>query len=180
VRGRPEGIGVKIAGMVVWVLTAGIGVYVLVTGIGAQRRGRAAGADAGQLARVAAGAGEQAQSATLVGTAALASGAVPGSAPSSGRAAAEGSPLLEFVHPLLALTGLTFWIFFVMTSYRPFAWVSFGVVVVAILAGVSWVFASRRQRDPGGLRFPPHLVLLHGAAAVCTLALVVIAAVAAR
>ncbi|HEY2577616.1 MAG TPA: hypothetical protein VGI74_15020 [Streptosporangiaceae bacterium] len=120
------------------------------------------------------------EGATLVGTAALASGAVPGGAPSSGGRPVEGSPLLEFVHPLLALTGLTFWIFFVMTGYRLFAWVSLSVVVTAILAGAGWVFASRRQRDPGGLRFPPHLVLLHGAAAVCTLALVVIAAVAAR
>jgi hypothetical protein len=163
----------------VWVLTAGIGVYVLVTGIGAQRRGRAAGLDAGasRLARVGAETGEQTQGATLVGTAALASGTVPDSA--AGRRAPEGSPLLEFTHPALALTGLTFWIFFVMTGGRPFAWVSFGVLVAAIAAGASWVLASRRPRDPGGLRFPPHLVLLHGAAAVCTLALVVIAAVAA-
>jgi hypothetical protein len=128
----------KIAGMVVWVLTAGIGVYVLVTGIGAQRR-----------------------------------------VPAAGPKIPEGSPLLEFTHPALALTGLTFWIFFVMTGDRPFAWVSSGVPVTAILAGVSWVFAGRRQRDPGRLRFPPHLLLLHGAAAACTLALVVIAAVAA-
>lgn len=167
----------KIAGMVVWVLTAGIGVYVLVTGIGAQRRERAAGPDTGQLAHVGTEAGEQPQGATLVGTAALAGGAVPGSA--AGRSAPEGSPLLEFTHPAMALTGLTFWIFFVMTGDRPFAWISFGVLVAAILAGASWVLASRRQRDPGGLRFPPRLVLLHGAAAVCTLALVVIAAVAA-
>jgi hypothetical protein len=95
-------------------------------------------------------------------------------------AASGGSPLLEFAHPALALTGLMFWIFFVMTGDRPFAWVSSGVVVTAMLAGAGWVLATRRQRDPDGLRFPAHLVLLHGAAAVCTLALVVIAAVVAR
>lgn len=162
----------KIAGMVVWVLTAGIGLYVLVTGIGAQRRSRPV--DAGEVAPVGAGARGH-EGGTLVGTAALASGAVP---TVGGGRAVEGSPLLEFTHPALALTGLTFWIFFVMTGDRPFAWVSAGVLMVAILAGVSWVFASRRQRDPGGLRFPPRLVLLHGAAAMGTLALVVIAAVA--
>lgn len=174
----------KIAGMVVWVLTAGIGVYVLVAGISAQRRSRPAAPD--ELAPMGAGAGGH-EGATLVGSAALASGAVKplasvpgGAAASPGGQAAEGSPLLEFVHPLLALTGLTFWIFFVMTGYRPFAWVSFGVVVAAILAGAGWVFAGRRQRDPAGLRFPPRLVLLHGAAAVCTLALVVIAVAMAR
>jgi hypothetical protein len=164
---------VKIAGMVVWVLTAGIGVYVLVTGIGAQRR-RPPVSD-GELAHVGAAAGTQ--GATLVGAAALASGVVPERAQAR---AVEGSPLLEFVHPALALTGLTFWIFFVMTGDRLFAWVSFTVVMVAIVAGVTWVFASRRHTGPAAVRFPPHLVLLHGAAAVCTLALVVIAAVAAR
>jgi hypothetical protein len=147
---------------------------------------------------------------TAVGTQALAvvmsGGAAPAAPP------IEGSPLLEFTHPALALLGLTFWIFFVMTGDRLFAWIAFGVVVATVTAGLSWELSRRhtarqraaRQRaargatagpgsgpDSGGQDsgrhdgatdgpgFPPHLVLAHGAAAACTFALVVIAAVAA-
>jgi heme exporter protein D len=99
----------------------------------------------------------------------------------------EGSPLLEFVHPALALLGLTFWIFYVMTGYRTFAWVAFGVVVATVAAGLSWEAMRRRtaRRRAGSARgdgtsFPPHLVVLHGLAALCTSALVVITAVVAR
>jgi hypothetical protein len=121
---------------------------------------------------------------------------------------AEGSPLLEFTHPLLALLGLTFWIFFVMTSDRLFAWIAFGVVVATVLAGLSWVIVTRRtaqrlaaartalraDRKPGAAGdgagatgsgagaapgFPAHLVMIHGLAAACTLALVVISAATA-
>jgi hypothetical protein len=95
---------------------------------------------------------------------------------------AEGSPLLEFTHPLLALTGLTFWIFFVMTDDRLFAWIAFGVVVATVLAGLSWALLTRRVARRAGRKpavFPAHLVMIHGLAAACTLALVVISAVIA-
>jgi hypothetical protein len=153
--------------MAVWVLTAGIGVYLLTAGIAAQRRASGGAAVAG------------------------ASGA-------SGASGAEGSPLLEFTHPLLALLGLTFWIFFVMTGDRLFAWMASGVVVATVLAGLSWVVIGRRTArrravrlgsgDPGaagrgvgtaGHGFPAHLVMIHGLAATCTLALVVISAATA-
>lgn len=162
---------VKIAGMVVWVLTAGIGVYLLAAGIAVQRQ------------------------------------AAAGGAVSRGSSAAEGSPLLEFIHPMLALLGLTFWIFFVMTDDRLFAWIAFGVVVATVLAGLSWVTitrrtALRRDRGPGaagngagaaghgagasghgasaaGHGFPAHLVMIHGLAATCTFALVMISAATA-
>ncbi len=158
--------------MVVWVLTAGIGVYLLAAGIAAQRQ---AAADA------------------------AVSGDTPADAAvSRGSSAAEGSPLLEFIHPMLALLGLTFWIFFVMTDDRLFAWIAFGVVVATVLAGLSWVIitrqaarrrtALRRDREPGaaghgagaaGHRFPAHLVMIHGLAATGTFALVVISATTA-
>ena len=89
---------------------------------------------------------------------------------------------------MLALLGLTFWIFFVMTGDRLFAWIAFAVVVATVLAGLSWVIVSRRTArrragHPGaaGHGFPAHLVMIHGLAAACTFALVVIsAATAAR
>lgn len=159
--GDSEGSPVKIAGMVVWVLTAGIGVYLLAAGIAAQRQATAGGA-----------------------VAAIGAPDVPGS---GGAPAAKGSPLLEFIHPMLALLGLTFWIFFVMTGDRLFAWIAFGVVVATVLAGLSWVIITRRaarsRRDGGaggaGHSFPAHLVMIHGLAATCTFALVVISAATA-
>jgi hypothetical protein len=185
---------VKLAGMVVWVLTAGIGVYLLAAGIAAQRP---AGAEAGGAE---AGGGGSAAEAGGGGSAAQAAGggsaAPAGGGSAAVAAAAEGSALLEFTHPLLALTGLTFWIFFVMTDDRLFAWIAFGVVVGAVLAGLSWVIIGRRTaRGRGGgpgaagpgaagpvasaHAFPGRLVVIHGLAAACTLALVVIAAATA-
>jgi hypothetical protein len=107
----------------------------------------------------------------------------PSAAP---RSAAEESALLEFLHPALALLGLTIWIFFMVTGDRLFAWIAFGVVVATVAAGVSWEAARRkhaRARERAAAQqntsFPPHLIMLHGLAAVCTFALVVIAAVVA-
>ena len=122
--------------------------------------------------------------ATVVGAAALASITAPqgGTAPGGGGPEAEGSPLLEFMHPLSALTGLTFWIFFVMTDDRLFAWIAFGVVVTTVLAGLSWAALTRRAaRRPGRepAAFPTHLVMIHGLAAACTVTLVVISAITA-
>jgi hypothetical protein len=121
--------------------------------------------------------------ATVVGAAALASITAPGDAAAPGGGpAAEGSPLLEFVHPLLALTGLTFWIFFVMTDDRLFAWIAFGVVVATVLAGLSWAVLSRRATRQDGsdpAAFPAHLLVIHGLAAACTVTLVVISAITA-
>ena len=190
--------------MVVWVLTAGIGIYLLAAGITAQRQaaglrrpvgaGPAGGGsepnDRGPAGGTALPPGERADplapgpdGATVVGAAALASITTPddGAAPGGGPGA-EGSPLLEFVHPLLALTGLTFWIFFTMTDDRLFAWIAFGVVVATVLAGLSWAVMSRRARRQDGsdpAAFPAHLLMIHGLAAASTVTLVVISAITA-
>jgi hypothetical protein len=166
--------------MVVWALTAGIGIYLLAVGFTAQRTDeRAPRAPVKTEAPVA------------MGSAAL-TVVLGDERPTGSRPAPEGSPLLEFVHPALALLGLTFWICYTMTHYRPFAWIALGVVVATVLAGVSWEVARRRMTRRhavapdegaparGGTGFPPHLILLHGVAAACTFALVVIAAAAAR
>jgi hypothetical protein len=143
-------------------------------------------AEAGSVAE--AGSGADAENVMATGVAALAT-VLEGQRSSGERAgaagpAAEGSPLLEFIHPALALLGLTFWICFVASGDRLFAWIAFGVVVATVVAGLGWEIArrrtaGRREDKPGGASFPPHLIMLHGAAAACTFALVVIAAVVA-
>jgi hypothetical protein len=189
--------------MVVWALTAGIGIYLLAVGITAQRTQQRtlptpakreatpakcepapAKCEATPVKREAAPVKREA--AVVVGSAALAM-VLGDERPAAARPAPEGSPLLEFVHPALALVGLTFWIFYMMSHYRPFAWTGFGVVVATMAAGLSWEAVRRRtaRRPAGSTRgngtsFPPHLVILHGLAALCTFALVVITAVVAR
>jgi hypothetical protein len=234
---------VKIAGMVLWVLTAGIGGYLLAVGFAAQRARREAAeaeaaAGAAEAAEAQAGAAEaqagaaEAQAgagraqmarqmqvvsevlpqddAVVMGSAAMLSGVVPATSVAGGlgtggsRAEIEGSPLLEFMHPALALTGLTLWIFYTVSGDRLFAWIGFAIVLAAVLAGVGWVLMGKRDErrqaarraaagavgptagaagaaadgaGAGGFAgqgFPGHLVLLHAAAALCTLALVAV------
>ena len=69
-----------------------------------------------------------------------------------------------------------------MTDDRLFAWIAFGVVVATVLAGLSWALLTRRVARRAGREptvFPAHLVMIHGLAAACTLALVVISAIIA-
>ena len=90
-------------------------------------------------------------------------------------------PLLQFCHPALALIGFGFWLAFVLVHYRPLAWISFGILVVTIGAGLSWLtvntLAARRQGAAPA--FPPRLIVLHGLAAAATLALTVLTALTA-
>ena len=92
-------------------------------------------------------------------------------------------PLLEFSHPVLGLIGLGVWFIFVGTHHAPLAWASFGILVGAIAAGLSWLarntLAARRGGLPARARFPPRLVLLHGVTASATLVLAVLTALAA-
>ncbi len=100
-------------------------------------------------------------------------------------------PLLEFAHPALGLLGLGLWFIYVGTGHRPLAWVAFGVLVLTIGAGLSWLVRSARsargereapgEREAGGPRraLPPRLVLLHGLLATATFVLAVLTALAA-
>jgi hypothetical protein len=91
-------------------------------------------------------------------------------------------PLLQFSHPALALTGLAFWLAFVLVRYRPLAWISFGILVVTAGAGLGWLAgnALAARRRPGAARtFPPRLIVLHGLAAAATLALTALTALSA-
>ena len=77
-------------------------------------------------------------------------------------------PLLEFSHPALALTGLACWFMFVFVHYHPFAWISFGILVVTIGVGLSWLARNTRdarRQASATWRFPPRLVVTHGLAA---------------
>jgi hypothetical protein len=92
-------------------------------------------------------------------------------------------PLLEFSHPLLGLIGLGVWFIFVGTRHAPLAWVSFGILVAAIAAGLSWLarnaLAARRGERPARAGFPPRLVLLHGLTASATFVIAVLTALTA-
>lgn len=91
-------------------------------------------------------------------------------------------PLLEFSHPALATTGVACWLMFTFVHYRPFAWISFGILVATVLVGLSWFARNRqaeRDRAEGAWTFPPRLIALHGAAATLSIALTVVTALVA-
>ncbi|HTS95134.1 MAG TPA: hypothetical protein VMI33_00780 [Streptosporangiaceae bacterium] len=91
-------------------------------------------------------------------------------------------PLLEFSHPALALTGLACWFMFVFVRYRPFAWISFGILVVTIAAGLIWLTRNTqaaRRHAGGAWSFPPRLAAFHGLAAAVAITLTVLTALSA-
>lgn len=89
--------------------------------------------------------------------------------------------LAEFAHPALAITGLAFWIIYVMSRDRVFAAIGLGIVVGAICAGLSWAAANARADKRGkrdALTFPRRVLALHAGGAALTL--LVTALIAAR
>jgi hypothetical protein len=91
-------------------------------------------------------------------------------------------PLLEFTHPALAITGVACWLMYTFVHYRPFAWISFGILVAALLLGLGWYLRNREaahRRLSGGWTFPPRLIALHGAAAALSITLTVVTALVA-
>ena len=88
-------------------------------------------------------------------------------------------PLLEFMHPALGLVGLGCWIAFVITRFRPFAWIALGVIVVTIAAGMIWYAASARAARPARAHLPVRRLAIHGAGAAVTLALAIVTVLAA-
>jgi hypothetical protein len=204
-------IPVAIATLVLWVLTAAAGLVLLTAG-GAAKRTAAQQAAAQQAVGAPGTAGAQetvpvpAPPVTVPGT-----DPAPGAAGSPGAGSAQDAPaparsmagraepppiprvkvhatpgehpLLEFSHPLLGLIGLGVWFIFVGTRHAPLAWVSFGILVAAIAAGLSWLarnaLAARRGERPARAGFPPRLVLLHGLAASATFVVAVLTALTA-
>jgi hypothetical protein len=185
-----------IAALFLWVLTAGVGVSLLSSGRAARgtvtsaapAAGAAAGPDKtptgpaqtdGAPAGPAQTAGPTARYAALP----LTEDGRPPPGPHVKVAAPPGEhPLLQFSHPALALTGLGFWLAFVLVHYRPLAWISFGILVVTLGAGLGWLASNAlaaRRRQGAARAFPPRLIVLHGLAAAATLALTVLTALSA-
>jgi len=154
--------------LVLWVLTAAAGISLLSTG-GAARRAAAAARTAGPPART--------------GAIPLTKEGKPPPGPRTTVATPPGEhPLLEFSHPALALTGLACWFMFVFVHYHPFAWIAFGILVVTIGVGLSWL--ARNTRDArrhvsAAWNFPPRLVAMHGLAAAIAITLTVLTALSA-
>jgi hypothetical protein len=91
-------------------------------------------------------------------------------------------PILEFSHPVLAVTGIACWMMFAFIHYRPLAWIAFAILVVTLLAGLTWLRASRRAdraQTAGTRTFPPRLVLTHGLVAGGSILLTVLTALTA-
>jgi len=188
-----------IAALFLWVLTAGVGVSLLSSGRAARGTatspapaagapagpGQTAGAPAGpaKTAGAPAGPGRPAGAPARYAALPLTEDGRPPPGPHVKVAAPPGEhPLLQFSHPALALTGLGFWLAFVLVRYRPLAWISFGVLAVTIGAGLGWLASNAlaaRRRPGAGRTFPPRLIVLHGLAAAATLALTALTALSA-
>jgi hypothetical protein len=80
-------------------------------------------------------------------------------------------PLLEFSHPLTAFIGLACWFAFVFVHYRTFASIGLVALVVTIAIGIYLLVMNSRDRARGVRSAPLRLIMLHGLAAVMTLAL---------
>jgi hypothetical protein len=158
-----------IAALVLWVLNAGVGVTLLSSGNAAKRR--AAG-----LARAAS------RPARIPAVPLTEDGKPPRVPPAKVVAPPGEHPLLEFSHPALALTGLGFWFAFTLVHYRTFAWISIGVLVATVGAGLGWLARNARAawgRPASARAFPPRLIVLHGVGATAVFALTLLTALAA-
>ena len=197
-----------IAALVLWILTAAAGLVLFITGNAARRAGGAqapglqtAGQRSPAQRTPEQPAPEQPAPAVAVTVPPAAAPAARPVAPPRGPGPAAGPaepppiprvkvharpgehPLLEFSHPTLGLIGMGLWFVYVGTRHAPLAWASFGILVVAIAAGLSWLarnrLAARREGKPARAGFPPRLVLLHGLTATATFTLAVLTALAA-
>jgi hypothetical protein len=159
--------------LVLWIATAGAGLTLLRAG-GAARRQAAAAVLPAAVVRTAVP--------VRIGAPPMTPEGKPPPIPHVRLATPPGEhPLLEFCHPMLAVTGMAFWAMFTFVHYRPMAWIAFGVLVVTICIGLGWLASSRkdgRQRTVSW-QFPPRLVALHGISATLTIVLAVLSALLA-
>jgi hypothetical protein len=171
---------VAIAALVLWMCTAAAGAYLLATSVRTAESGRAPEKTAAD--RVP-------QTAPAANTVAEAPAGAPAGAPAAkpvrqrdrfdppslARAKSEPIPgmraLGEFTHPALAIVGLGFWLGYVLTHYRVFAAIGFGVLLGAICAGVSWFAVNARdaRARKDALSPSPRLLVLHAVGAALTL-----------
>lgn len=88
---------------------------------------------------------------------------------------------LIFAHPVLATTGLSFWIGYVLTHRLLYAWTGFGVLSASAMLGfvmlTRWLVGRGGRHARGAEQhFPARVVAMHGAAGLTTFALVLITA----
>jgi hypothetical protein len=159
--------------LILWLLTAAVGITLLRAG-GAARRRRAAEISL------------QAQPASVpvrIGAIPLTADGKPPPVPHVRVVTPPGEhPLLEFMHPALAVTGLAFWSMFTFVHYRPLAWIAIGILLVTIGVGLGWQALNRLaagRKPASAWAFPPRLLLLHAFAAGCSISLTVLAALVA-
>jgi hypothetical protein len=144
-----------IAAMLLWIVTVGAGLYLLVAG----RPGRPAGSPVAADAAVTEAAEAEAMTPVTVPASRPAQAGIPQAAAEALAAGARvppithtrittqpgQHPLLEFMHPALGIIGLGCWIAYVATKFGTFAWVSFGILLATIAAGLTWYTVNRRH-----------------------------------
>ena len=88
---------------------------------------------------------------------------------------------LIFAHPVLATTGLSLWIAFLLTRRLVYAWCGFGVLSASALLGfvmlTRWLVGRGGRHARGAEQhFPARVVAMHGTVGLTTFMLVLIAA----
>ena len=88
---------------------------------------------------------------------------------------------LIFAHPILATTGLSFWIAYILTLRVTYAWIGFGVLSASAMLGfvmlTRWLVGRGcKHARVAEQHFPGRVVAVHGAVGLTTFALVLIAA----
>jgi hypothetical protein len=136
-----------IAAMLLWIFTAGAGIYLLAAGRPARPVApEDAGAEAEAFAPATVPPSPAQYGIPPAAVQAMAAGArVPPITHTRVTTQPGQHPLLEFMHPALGIVGLGCWLAYVATKFATFAWVSFGVLLAAIAAGLTWYTANRRH-----------------------------------
>ncbi len=166
-----------VAALVVWLLTAAAGTTLIIHGSLARREADLAAARSAPARPVPAPA-----PVPVPGAGRGPAGEMPDIPRVKVHATPGEHPLLEFCHPTLGLVGLGLWFIYLGTRHQPLAWVAFGVLMLTIAAGLSWlVRTTRSARAAGGPRriLPGRLALLHGLLATATFVLAVLTALTA-
>jgi hypothetical protein len=88
---------------------------------------------------------------------------------------------LIFAHPVLATTGLSLWIAFLLTRQLVYAWCGFGVLSASAMLGfvllTRWLVGRGGRHARGAEQhFPARVVAMHGTVGLTTFMLVLIAA----
>jgi hypothetical protein len=171
---------VAIAALLLWMCTAAAGAYLLATSFRTMESDRAPEtSEADRVPQTAPAATAAAEAPVEAPVEAPAAKPVRQrdrfDPPSLARAKSESIPgkraLAEFAHPALAIIGLGFWLGYVLTHYRVFAAIGFGILLGAICAGVSWFAANARaaRARKEALSPSPRLLILHAVGAALTL-----------